>query len=277
MKAFVQDSLDAHDEFLQSQLGKGSFENEENEPSSEVAEAEQSDQVFQNEKSDKYDHDQTSVEQSMEETGGDVNPGPSAQEQERIHENVFDGEQEEDDKEQQKQFNEQLFKRYEETREAANMMKQSEKQQPSLVGVVTPEPDEVVKLCVPGPLVTEMEDPMQLETIHLSSLLIDELPDLEDVDTEDFCEIFSPQQAIKPVIEVLTGDDDEDQSESVCTLDESKNPFLKSGCQGSTEEAYDFSSLLYPENDYTSNAVVSETAAEPATTDPPRSLIEELD
>lgn len=272
IKAFVQDSLDAHEEFLLSQSGKGSFENK---PGSRVTKAEQSDQVLHKEKSDKDGHDKTSVVHSKGETGDGVKPECSAQEQERIPENVLDREQEEDDKKQTCGI---LFKRNKEARQAANMMKWFEKKQPSLV--VTPEPDEVASLCVPGPLVTELEDPEQLETIHSpfqQSLHIDDLPDLEDVDAEDFTELFSSQQAIKPMIEVLSGGDGEDQNENICTLGENKHSFLTSGCNRSTQVSYSSSSLVYLENECAFKSLISEPNAKPVTTNPPKSLIEELD
>ncbi|KAM9409967.1 dynein axonemal assembly factor 1-like [Pholidichthys leucotaenia] len=81
--------------------------------------------------------------------------------------------------------------------------------QPSSKNVEIEQPDTVQD---PGPLVTELEDAEQLETIHLPPsrpLCIDDLPDLEDVDTEDFI-FFSLQQVFRPKIEVITGSNDEE-------------------------------------------------------------------
>ncbi|XP_074536410.1 dynein axonemal assembly factor 1 [Halichoeres trimaculatus] len=269
IKAFVQDSLDAHEEFLQSQPGKESFDNK---PSNEVIDTEQSHQVFQKEKSDKGAHDKKSVVQSMGESGDKVNPECVAEDQERIP----DRKQENDNNQQQRQLHGILFMRNEEAREGANMMTQFENKQPSLVKVVTPEPDEVAPLHVPGPLVTKLEDPEQLETIHLPfyhSLHIDDLPDLEDVNTEDFAEVFSSQQAIKPLIEVLTGGDDDDQSENICTFGENEHSFLTSD----RSVVVSSSSPVCPENEYAFTPLISEPAAKPSTTNPPHNLIEELD
>ncbi|XP_023207389.1 dynein assembly factor 1, axonemal [Xiphophorus maculatus] len=128
----------------------------------------------------------------------------------------------------------------------------SENTQPMQVPPDLSEEDELVPLHGPGPLVTELEDEEQLETIHLpinQSLRIDELPDLEDVDTEDF-----HQQDFKPKIEVISGDGDEEtpaenQGGGIFGLshDGTSSLFL-GGCNKSTELSND-SSLVYPEDE----------------------------
>ncbi|XP_034556463.1 dynein assembly factor 1, axonemal [Notolabrus celidotus] len=283
IEAFVQDSLDAHEEFLQNQSREGSFENQ---PGSENTEVEPSGQVFQ-EKSEEDGHDKTTVMQPVEETAEEVNPEHSEEEQERISEKVLDKD-EEDDK-QQKQSCGILFERNEEAREAANMTQQFEKKQPSLVRVAPPKPDDVAPLCSPGPLTTELEDPEQLETIHLTlhrSLCIDDLPDLEDVDTEDFTEVVFSQQEFKPIIEVITGGEDEEdeptgnQSESICAFGEYESLFLTSGRDRSTEVCHSSSSLVYPEDEYAFEPLMCGPAEQPkvdGTSPPPSRLIEELD
>uniref|UniRef100_A0A3P9PW02 Dynein assembly factor 1, axonemal n=2 Tax=Poecilia reticulata TaxID=8081 RepID=A0A3P9PW02_POERE len=134
--------------------------------------------------------------------------------------------------------------------------KLSENTQPTQVSPGLSEEDELVPLHGPGPLVTELEDGEQLETIHLpisQSLRIDELPDLEDVDTEDFPGI-SHQQDFKPKIEVISGDGDEEtptenQGGGIFGLshDGTSSPF-PGDCNKSTGLPND-SSLLYPEDD----------------------------
>lgn len=73
----------------------------------------------------------------------------------------------------------------------------------------------------PGPLMTDVEDVDELETIFLSlkkSLRMDDLPDLqdlEDVDAEAPPSLFSPDQALSPNMGVVScsTDDDEDDVE----------------------------------------------------------------
>ncbi|KAG7479934.1 dynein assembly factor 1, axonemal [Solea senegalensis] len=106
-----------------------------------------------------------------------------------------------------------------------NMSVQCEKEQPSPVMVAPPEADEILVAPTygPGPLVTELKDVEQLETIHLP-LHIDDLPDLEDVDTEYLTAMVSSQLVFKPIIEVMSGrssDEDEasgNQSKIIPTL-----------------------------------------------------------
>ncbi|KAG7468637.1 hypothetical protein MATL_G00145230 [Megalops atlanticus] len=69
-----------------------------------------------------------------------------------------------------------------------------------------------------GSLVTELESADQIETIHTDSpcqILIDDLPDLEEVDTEDLSatDIFTSQHVQRPKIEVIGGSSDESESE----------------------------------------------------------------
>uniref|UniRef100_A0A8C6LTC3 Dynein assembly factor 1, axonemal n=1 Tax=Nothobranchius furzeri TaxID=105023 RepID=A0A8C6LTC3_NOTFU len=85
----------------------------------------------------------------------------------------------------------------------------------------------------PGPLVTELEDEEQLETIQLLTnrpLHIDDLPDLENVELEGFTE-SSSQQVFKPKIEVISGGSDDDEEESA--LDWSEDRSLSGSSQNS--------------------------------------------
>uniref|UniRef100_A0A1A8J324 Dynein, axonemal, assembly factor 1 n=1 Tax=Nothobranchius kuhntae TaxID=321403 RepID=A0A1A8J324_NOTKU len=77
----------------------------------------------------------------------------------------------------------------------------------------------------PGPLVTELEDEEQLETIQLLTnrpLRIDDLPDLENVELEGFTE-SSSQQVFKPKIEVISGGSDDDDDESALDWSEDRS------------------------------------------------------
>ncbi|CAJ1065705.1 dynein axonemal assembly factor 1 [Xyrichtys novacula] len=282
IKAFMQDSLEVHEEFSPSQSTKGSFENL---PDSEDIEAVQFGQESQEEE---IDHDETTVIPPGKETREEVNPEQSAQEQNLIAANISKTEQEVDEKQQKKQACRIFSERDEEESEAVNMTAQFEKKQPSLVGVVAPEPDDVVSLCGPGPLVRELEDPEQLETIDLPlqrSLCIADLPDLEEVDTGDVIEAVSSQRAFKPKIEVITGSTDEDeavedQHESDPALSNNENSlFFMSGHNRSTDISQSFSSLVYPGDEDACEPLISEPVGQPrmVATSPPRCLIEELD
>uniref|UniRef100_A0A3B4ZIC4 Uncharacterized protein n=1 Tax=Stegastes partitus TaxID=144197 RepID=A0A3B4ZIC4_9TELE len=157
-----------------------------------------------------------------------------------------------------------------------------ENKQP-LIRAPLPEADKVVPVHGPGPLVTELED-TELETIQLPlnrELCIDDLPDLEDVETEDFPARFSSQQVFKPKIEVISGDSDEEeptenQSDGISTFGpERKSLFLMSDCKSAGVSSNSLS-LVYPEDedDEFSHPLKSKTNQ---TSSPPRCLIEELE
>ncbi|KAM6987463.1 dynein axonemal assembly factor 1 [Tautogolabrus adspersus] len=281
IRAFVQDSIDAHEEFLQSQSTKESYEHQ---PDSDHAEEEQSGQDFQRDKLEKDIQGKTTVMQLVREDEEEGNPEYSAQEQEGITEMLLESEQE-DDQQHKNQSCGNLFLRNEDEGEAANMRKQSEKKPPSPVGAAPP----AVPACGPGPLVTELGDEEQLETIYLPlhpSLCIDDLPDLEDVDTEDFTELVSSQQAFKPKIELLQGSNDEDeptesQEENIHTLDHDKNSlFLMGDINRSKKVSNSYSSLVYPEDEDAFEPLIFEPVGQSKsvqTSSRSRCLIEELE
>lgn len=242
IQAFVEDTMNAHEEFLQRQ-------------------------------------DQSQMEQLVREEQV-VNPEESAQELESIPTKIF-GTEKTEDKEQQNKSGVMKVMRNKAEGEQANMSEQCEKKQPPPVKAVPPETDEVVATCGPGPLVTELDEAEQLETIHLPlhrSLHIDDLPDLEDVDTEDFTSVFSSQQVFKPKIEVISGSNDEDepignQSETIPSPSADKSSLF-------TEVSNSSSSLLYPGDWGSLEPLIFEPVGKPKTnqaSSPPRCLIEELD
>ncbi|XP_022048264.1 dynein axonemal assembly factor 1 [Acanthochromis polyacanthus] len=271
IEAFVQDCMDAHEEFLQCQSNQDLSEHQ---PNSDRGESEQLGQVLQTEGEEKDEQHQSEIEQSVKEEKESVNPEESAQEQESAAGNILETEKVEDDK-QQDQSRGIQFKRNDTVRE------QWENKQPPLVRATPPKADEV--LHVPGPLVTELEDTEQLETIQLQSreLCIDDLPDLEDVKTEDFPGIFSSQQVFKPKIEVISGGSDDEEpvgveSNSMSTFgSDNKSLFLMSGCNKSTGVSCN-TSLVYPE-DEDDAITLHEKSKTKQTSFPPRCLIEELD
>lgn len=107
-----------------------------------------------------------------------------------------------------KQLRELRFKR----KEVELVQAEVSEHQPPLIQPVGPGEDDVVTIHGPGPLVTELKDMEEMETIDLPlhrSLLIDDLPDLEDVDTEQFSAAEFNQQVCRPLIEVISGDSSE--------------------------------------------------------------------
>lgn len=194
----MQDSLDAHEDFLQSQSTEGPQEH-------------QPDEGSQGEPLEKDDQDKSHIKQPVREEKEGADPGDSPQNQESTAGEMLETEKVVDNKQQNQACGIRFMKDGAE-REQAHLSERFEKKQSSLVRAAPPEADEVVPAHGPGPLVTELEDAEQLETIHLPlhrPLRIDDLPDLEDVDTEDFTATFSSQEAFKPKIEVMSGGTDQ--------------------------------------------------------------------
>ncbi|XP_071353240.1 dynein axonemal assembly factor 1 [Trachinotus anak] len=272
IQAFVQESLDAHEEFLQSQA------THEYKTKSELIETEQPSEALQRKQLEKADQDHSQMKQLVREEKEGVTPEQSAQEQESIAATMLETDKIED-KQQQNQSGVIQLMRNEAEREQAKASEQRDKKKPSPVKVAH-EAGEVLHTYGPGPLVTELEDVEQLETIHLPlhrSLHIDDLPDLEDVDTEDFTAVFSSQQEFKPKIEVISGGSDEDepaanQSETIPTLSPSKSSLF-------TEVSNNSSSLMCPGDWDALEPLIFEPVSKSKTkqTSPPRCLIEELD
>nr|XP_020661803.1 dynein assembly factor 1, axonemal [Pogona vitticeps]XP_020661804.1 dynein assembly factor 1, axonemal [Pogona vitticeps] len=89
---------------------------------------------------------------------------------------------------------------------------------PNASSSTTPAEEELPegKVATPGPLVTELTDPAQIEDIKLDipeRLFLDELPDLEDIDDSAGEEIFTGKQSSPPKIEVIS----EESDSPVCT------------------------------------------------------------
>lgn len=281
--AFVQDSLDAHEEFLLSQSTQGPNEHPQN---IEHVEAEQPGQGLQREQLEKDEQDKSQIKQPVREEKEGVDPEHSAQEQESIAGNMSETEEVEENKHQNLPCGIQCMRNEAEREQATNTSEQFEKKQASLMR----EAGEVVPAHGPGPLVTELEDAEQLETIHLPlhhrSLRIDDLPDLEDVDTEDFTAMFSSQQALKPKIEVISGGSDEEepsgyQSEGIPAFGPDKNSlFLMSGCNKSAGVSNKSPSFVYPEDEDALEPLIFEPVGESKTSQTsstPNCLIEELE
>ncbi|XP_070303494.1 LOW QUALITY PROTEIN: dynein axonemal assembly factor 1-like [Salvelinus sp. IW2-2015] len=143
-----------------------------------------------------------------------------------------------------------------------------------------------------------LEETEDLETIHLGHaqpLRIDDLPDLEDVDVEDpdsIC-IFSSQRVFRPMIEIVSGDNNDvdpiiHQSGTVWTTETTPTP---GPCSSSLFRVCDKTSnksptnhlvALDPEAGDAPELVISEPQGEPRQRQSPEAskpgcLIEELD
>ncbi len=281
IQTFVQDSLDAHEEFLQRQSTQGTNGHQ---PNSEHVEAERPGEGLHREELEKGDQDKSQIKQPVREEKEEVDPERSAQERESIAGKMLETEEAEDNKHQNQSYGIQLLINEAEREQATNMIKRFEKKQPSLMRAAPPEAGEVVPAHGPGPLVTELEDAEQLETIHLPphhrSLRIDDLPDLEDVDTEDFAAMFSSQQAFKPKIEVISGGNDEEEPSGPAFGPDKNSLFSMSGCNKSAGVSDKSPSLVYPEDEDALEPLIFEPVGKSKTSQtssPPRCLIEELE
>ncbi|CAK6965227.1 dynein axonemal assembly factor 1 [Scomber scombrus] len=277
LQAFVRDTLDAHEEFLQSQTMQGPNEQK---PNNEYVEAEQLGEGV--EKDDKQ------IKESVREEKEAVNTEQTAQQEENTAGEMLEEEQTDDNQQQNQSCRIQLENNEAQIMQASTVelkSEQREKKQHPLVSAAPPEANEIVRAHVPGPLVTELGDAEQLETIHLPppcSLFIDDLPDLDDVDTNDFTAVISSHQAHKPKIEVISVGNDEDEptgnmNDSISFSGPYKNSvFLRSACNKS---AANNSSLVYPEHGDALEPQIFEPLAKLKTNQisPPRCLIEELD
>lgn len=245
IKVFVQDSLDAHEEFLQN---------------------EQANQL-DNEDLDELDNEQASVElkgdqlekddtiNNPETENDEVNPEKLAQKEEKRESGNVNIESQ----------------RMEKTAEHVN-------RQPLRAKEAQPESEEVLTINGPGPLVTEI-DVDELETIHLPpdrQLCIDDLPDLEDAepDNNDFMTVSS-QQVSKPKIVVLSDNEDESTQEHIQStpgFDSSKNGLFLS--ESATKA---FPLLDLEGGDVTETIMFQKKMVKTKQVAAPRCLIEELD
>ncbi|XP_071772468.2 dynein axonemal assembly factor 1 [Centroberyx gerrardi] len=295
IQAFVQDSLEAHEEFLQRQR-KSTEEPDEDMLDDEHLEGEQSGEEFVREQLEEEDQNQSQMKQSVREEKEGVNS--EQREGESTAAEMLEREQLEDTQQRQSGTNQscriQSVRSQAERGQASKVeleREQSERKQPPLIMAALSEPVDVFTAHGPGPLVTELVEAEDLETIQLPphrSLCIDDLPDLEDVDMEDqdFTTILSSQQVSKPKIEVISGDSDEDEpiryrSETTPTLGPDTNLlFLKSDCKASIQVTNKPSPLADSEAGDALEPLIFEPQGKSKTNQvscPPRCLIEELD
>ena len=145
IQAFVQDSLDAHEKFLQGQATQTQ------KTESEHVEADQTSEGLEREQLEKDYQYKSNMNQPLREE-------EEQQEQDGAAEIVLETEKADDHKQQQNQSH---------VIQQTNMGENGEKKQPPLVRAAPPEAEEVAPAHGPGPLVTELQDEEQLETILL--------------------------------------------------------------------------------------------------------------
>ncbi|KAF7656500.1 hypothetical protein LDENG_00040120 [Lucifuga dentata] len=290
IQSFVQNSLDAHEEFLQR---KSIPEPDEGNLGSENLQEEQQGEGLVTEQQRNGDQDQSEMKQPVIDEIEGVNPEQSdkqlAEEESKARE-MLEKEQCEDTQQQ----NHTEFVRNTERDQTSTVelkREECEKQQPPFSRASPSVSDKVITARGPGPLVTELDDTEHLDVIHLPPyrpLCIDDLPDLEDVDTEDqnFTALFSSQQLFKAKIEVISGGSDEDkpigyQSEATPYFGPDTNSLLRDG-NSSDEVCNNPSVLLDPEDGNALRPLVFEPVGKSKTIQSDKSsltrcLIEELD
>lgn len=144
--------------------------------------------------------------------------------------------------------------------------------------LVTAAPSETLG---PGPLVTDLEDVDELETIFLSmksSLRVDDLPDLPELETPP--SLFSLEQALTPNMGVVSCSSDDDDLESAHSLSrvipafalEREPPFTLDPISKPPHSKATL--LVYPEDE---DLVQLQTASIYGRAAKPRRLIEEID
>lgn len=274
IQAFVQDSLDAHEEFLMSQSTRKSQEHQSN---GGHLESEDPGQSLGRKLLEDDDPDKSLVKQPVSKEKEEVGPENASQKHGSDAGETLETEKVEDTKQPNQSYEYQLM-------ENETVHQQLERKQLHLVRSRPHEEDKTVPMRGPGTLITDMEDAEQLETIYLPlhhTLCTDDLPDLEEVDTEDLTAMCSSQQAFKPIIQVISGGSDEDeptwnQSEDIPTCQKHQDSlFFVHSCPKSSAVS-NKSSLMYPEDELS----ISEPARESKSiqsSSPARCLIEQLD
>lgn len=277
IQAFVHDSLDAHEGFLMSQSTQKS---QEHQSDSGHLESEDPGQSLGRKLLEDDGPYKLLVTQPVSEEKEEVGPENASQDHGSDAGEMVETEEVEDTK-QPNQYENQFT-------ENETVHQQLERKQLHLVRSGPREEDKTVPMRGPGTLITDMEDAEQLETIYLPlhhTLLTDDLPDLEEVDTQDLTAMCSSQQAFKPIIQVISGESDDDEptwnpSEDIPTCQKHKDSlFFVRSCTKSSAVS-NKSLLVYPEDEGVRELSISEPAPESKSiqsSSPPRCLIEQLD
>ncbi|XP_029028247.1 dynein axonemal assembly factor 1 [Betta splendens] len=206
-ETFVQDSLDAHEEFLRSQATYA------------LREQQQSAKALQKQQLDTFDQAQSATEDKE-----GKNCDQSAKEHKDTAADIIErGQEQKQNNKKPKESGDIQFTVNEADSQWGRLIETYDKKRPPLSGAALSDSNKVAAPAhCPGPLITELEDEEHLETIYLPphrSMCIDDLPDLEDVDTEDFSSAFCSQQVFKPKIEVISAGSDEDEAIPIVSPD----------------------------------------------------------
>ncbi|XP_070986236.1 dynein axonemal assembly factor 1-like [Oncorhynchus clarkii lewisi] len=231
IQSFVEDSLEAHEEFLQTQREQPEKEELGNEqplkkqldreqPEREYPERDQLERKHQEgDQLEREDQEGDQLEREHQEGDQLEREHQEGDELEREHQEGDELEREDQEGEQpdgeqaaEESLKEELLNqsKREQLQRRQPKREKLEREQ-SVCGQPESQTAGVIVEHGPGPMVTELEEREDLETIHLEPrppLRIDDLPDLEDVNVEDpdsTC-IFSSQQVFRPKIEVISGD-----------------------------------------------------------------------
>ncbi|KAF3696971.1 Dynein assembly factor 1, axonemal Leucine-rich repeat-containing protein 50 [Channa argus] len=267
IQAFVQESLHAHEEFLQCQT---TYEPSEQQPNREHIDSEQPGQRAQKERLERDDPDQ--IKQPVREDKGG-NPNQSASEGEKTGAEKLGRVQG------TKQDNTQI--QPEQLCILEMKSEQCGKKNPTLARTCPPKADEVAPAHCPGPLVTELDDTEHIETIDLSlhqSLCIDDLPDLEDVDTEDFTAVIASKQMFKPTIEVISESSKSgNQIDTIFTFSSDNSSLLSEASNNSSLLVYEDASDVLEPLILEPVGITKRNQTSSPQQSPPRCLIEELE
>nr|XP_046205242.1 dynein axonemal assembly factor 1 [Oncorhynchus gorbuscha] len=298
IQAFVEDSLEAHEEFLQTQREQPEKEELGNEqplkkqldreqPEREDLERDQLEREHQEGDQREREH-QEGDQLEREDKEGDQ---PEREDQE--------GEQPDGEQAAEESLKEELLNqsKREQLQRRQPKREKLEREQ-SVCGQPESQTAGMIVEHGPGPMVTELEETEDLETIHLEPrppLRIDDLPDLEDVNVEDpdsAC-IFSSQQVFRPKIEVISGDtNDVDPiihqsgtvwtTETTPTSDPSSSSLFRVCDNTSNKSPTNHLVVLDPEAGDAPELVISDPQGEPRQRQSPEArkpgcLIEELD
>ncbi|CAL8349816.1 unnamed protein product [Arctogadus glacialis] len=241
IEAFVEGSLEAHEEFLQSQ--REPVELADDQKLRKDLEAEQPEEGLTIEKQEDDYHSPKEMRNNIEEElESEESPESSEMDddEERVSESDEDVQDEPGigiDEPQRTQLEEKPTEPGHETEE--HWRAHGHWKQPDPLAPMAPsDPEDTAPTMTPGgpgPLVTDLEDGEPLETLHLQShrlLCIDDLPDLEDMDTEDkdVTGFLAFQEGTRPKIQIISGDDDDDltqyQCEAAAAFEASPSPAL---------------------------------------------------
>ncbi|XP_029492875.2 dynein axonemal assembly factor 1-like [Oncorhynchus nerka] len=318
IQAFVEDSLEAHEEFLQTQreqpekeelgneqplkkqLDREQPEREDMERDQLEREDQEGDQLErEDQEGDQLEREHQEGDQLEREHQEGDQLEREDQEGDQLEREDQEGEQPDGEQAAEESLKEELLNqsKREQLQRRQPKREKLEREQ-SVCGQPESQTAGVIVEHGPGPMVTELEETEDLETIHLEPrppLRIDDLPDLEDVNVEDpdsTC-IFSSQQVFRPKIEVISGDNNDVDpiihqsgtvwtTETTLTSDPSSSSLFRVCDNTSNKSPTNHLVALDPEAGDAPELVISDPQGEPRQRQSPEArkpgcLIEELD